>query len=183
MAKSMLRGVVGMRTPKRSKLDPLDEIAAAFDEGMDRIDGLEKEVGQMASMAAVRSIQDEMRKYAEARDKEQNDALTERMDLINGNLRQGIMADVSKLLQENLSHWVEHSLQPLVDEIVTEREKAAQAQRDLEWQRIKGRLQTAGSLIILLTAIVTFYFAFQGNAGPREAHQLNKVGDAITGFQ
>lgn len=141
-----------MRTPKRNK-DPLDEIAAAFDEGMDRIDEVEKQVNQMASLATVREVQDQLRGYAEARDKEQSEALTERMDLINGNLRQQIMSDVSKLLQENLSKWVEGSLAPLVDEIITEREEAAEARRKVQLERWQKRLAVATAVVLLFWAI------------------------------
>lgn len=142
-----------MRTPKRNKLDPLDEIADAFDEGMSRIDKIAKKVDSMASMEAVRAIQDEMRTFAEERDKEQSTAMSERMDLVTGNLRQGIMTDVGKLLQENLSDWVEKSLRPLVDEIIEEREKASKAERDLELQRWQKRIAVATAIVLLFWAI------------------------------
>jgi len=178
----MLRGAAGMRTPKRSKLDPLDEIAAAFDEGMDRVDELSKKVGTMATMDAVRGIQDEMRKYAEERDQQQSDALTERMDLINGNLRQGIMADVSKLLQENLSGWVEKSLQPMVDELITAREEAAKLERDRQIDRLKNRAYFVAALLSLATAGVVLYSSFQGTATQKEVRALDRIDDSLNSF-
>lgn len=140
-----------MKRPKRNS-DPLDEIASAFDDGMDRIDDMEKKFTEMASLATVREVQDQLRDYAEKRDKEQSEAVHERIDLVTGNLRQGIMADVGKLLQENLASWVEKSLQPMVAEIIEEQEAARDAKRKMELERWQKRLAFATALILFIVA-------------------------------
>ncbi|MEO1187745.1 MAG: hypothetical protein AAFW60_01635 [Pseudomonadota bacterium] len=106
-----------------------------------------------------------------------------RLDDKMGNVRSAILTDVAKTLREREEALLIDRVQPLFERLATERDKRQRAEKELEWQRIKNRLQTVGSLIILLTALVTFYFAFQGNAGPREVNQMSRIGDALTDVQ
>ena len=62
-------------------------------------------------------------------------------------------------------------------------EQQDQAERDAKVQRYKNRISLIGSIFILLTALVTFFFAFQGETDNREVKHMNSVSDAITGFQ
>ena len=62
-------------------------------------------------------------------------------------------------------------------------EEAAEAEREKKWLKIKLRLATAGSLVILVTSIVTLYFAFQGQSEPSQLRDLSRVGQAIENIQ
>ena len=129
--------------------DPMDAMAEVLDSAVRRIEDVEKRMQSAVTREAVSDIEQKFRSYSDQEDTKQSDMLRRETELNMGNLRAGILSDTSKLLQENLAKWVESSLRPLVDEIIAEREKAHQAQRDATIERWKGRLGLITGAIML----------------------------------
>jgi len=169
----------------------------------DRLTKLEFESSQRPTKEFVQNAADKMLERASANDKERNDNLLKLIDERLGSNRSAILTDLAKDHQE-FREEVRQMLKDVVKEEVPDAvraevraikaeeelarqkaqaaEEAAAAEREKKWLKIKLRLTTLGAVVILITSIVTLYFAFQGETEPREVHQLNKVGDAVSGL-
>ena len=163
----------------------------------DRLTKLEFESSQRPTKDFVQDAADKMLSKASANDKERNDNLLKLIDERLGAHRSAILTDmerdhqkfrseVMEALQDILRERLPNAVRVEVDNIEAERalaEEKAKRERDAKVQRLKNRITLVGSCIVLLTALVTFYFSLRGQASPTEIRHLDHVGDAITGFQ
>lgn len=121
----------------------------------------------------------ELRQYAEERDRQQSEALKESFGERLGTLRAGILGDTERLLKDHLSEWVETSLQPMVNEIIVEREKLRDEQRQARWNKIKSRVSLYTSVVLFLAALASLFFSFQNNS-PGDIHRFEKAAERLT---
>lgn len=163
----------------------------------DRLTKLEFETFQRPTKDFVQDAADKILIKAAANDKERNDNLLKLIDERLGAHRSAILTDMARdhqkfrdealeMLRRVVREQVPSAVGVEVDRI--EAEKAAKAlqeraEREARVQRIKNRVALVGSFIVLLTALVTFYFSLRGDTSPTEIRHLDSVGDAITSFQ
>jgi nicotinamide riboside transporter PnuC len=62
-------------------------------------------------------------------------------------------------------------------------EQKEQAEHEARWQRRKNRVAFIGSCVVLLTALVTFYFSLRGDTSTTEVRHLDSVGSALSDFR
>ena len=163
----------------------------------DRLTKLEFESSQRPTKDFVQEAADKMLTKAAANDKERNDNLLKLIDERLGAHRSAILTDMERdhqkfrsevmdALQNVLAERLPNAVRSEVEKIEAEKIAAvekAQLEREKRLQRYKNRVSLVGSILILLTALVTFFFAFQGDTNNTEVKHLNSVSDAITGFQ
>ena len=169
----------------------------------DRLTKLEFETSQRPTKEFVQAEGDKILRAASENVKERNEALLRLFDERLGTHRAAMQTDLAKdhqefreevreMLKEVVKEEVPSAVRAEVRAIKAEEELARQKElaaqkaeedaREKRWLKIKLRLATIGSLIIVITSLVTLYFAFKGEAGPKEVHQMNKAGEAITGL-
>jgi len=163
----------------------------------DRLTKLEFETSQRPTKDFVQDAADKMLTKASANDKERNDNLLKLIDERLGSYRSAILADMERdhqkfrtevmdALQDVLMQKLPRAVSDEVDKIEDNKRaiaEKAQIERDKKVQRYKNRIALVGSCIVLLTALVTFYFSLRAETSPTEIRHLDRVGDAVSGFQ
>ena len=134
-------------------------------------------------LSVLQTRLDEARKYTddkmEAGIKRGERALDDKISLA----RSGILSETEKAITLAIKEWEREQFSRLLDDLLEAREKQVRKDREMQWQRVKNRASTAGSIIVLLTAAVTFYFAFRGDTEPKHLKHLDRVGDAVLDIQ
>ncbi len=163
----------------------------------DRLTKLEFETSQRPTKDFVQDAADKMLTKAAANDKERNDNLLKLIDERLGAHRSAILTDMERdhqkfrtealdalkdILRKSLPNAVQAEVEKIEDDKQLAQEKA-QIARDAKIQRYKNRVALVGSCIVLLTALVTFYFSLRGETSPTEIRHLDKVGDVVSTFQ
>lgn len=138
---------------RRTTKDPIDEMLDIVDDSMSKVESLEKKVALSAPMDALRSTQDDMRRYVESQNKEQTKHVMETVDARLDLIRAGVMTDTEKLLREHLSEWMEDKLKPMVEALINEREQRAKIERDMLVQRWKNRFALGTAAILFMVAM------------------------------
>lgn len=165
----------------------LDEMKAIVREVVTEQSRLKDEMVRLkadnADHAALRRVQDEMRSYVDTKTEAGIDRGVRALEDKVGLARSAILSETEKMIVTRLNDWADERLQPMLDEILKEREQRAESEREMRLQRLKNRISMAGSIIVLLTALVTFFFAFRGQTEPTQMRHLDSIGDAITEFQ
>ena len=150
-----------MKRP-RPNGDPLDEIAAVFDEGMARITQVEQELVRVradnADVAALRKVQDEMRAFTEDRVDRGLERGQSKLEDKLANMRAVMLSEFDERLKSSLSEWTEQHITPLFDQLIRDREERLQRKRDEQVQRWRNRL-TLGTAALLF--IVSMYQTFR----------------------
>ncbi len=163
----------------------------------DRLTRAELQLEQKASKDFVQEAADKMLSKAAANDRERNDVLLKLFDERLGAHRSAIItelerdlntfkADALKMIEKVLHDQLPNAVKVEVERIEAQKQaeaERAQVERDKQVQRYKNRIALVGSCIVLLTALVTFWFSLRGETGPTEVRHLDSVGDAITSFQ
>lgn len=163
----------------------------------DRLTKLEFETSQRPTKDFVQDAAEKMLTKAAANDKERNDQLLKLFDERLGAHRSAIITElerdlnsfkndalsmIEKVLQDKLPSAVKKEVDKLEAEKAAKAEKT-RIERDKKVQRYKNRVALVGSCIVLLTALVTFYFSLRAETSPTEIRHLDSVGDAVSGFQ
>jgi hypothetical protein len=170
----------------------------------DRIGKLEFQLELRPTKDFVQEAADKVLTKAAANDKDRNETLLKLIDERLGANRSAILTDLARdhqefreevraLLKDVVKEEVPDAVRSEVRTIEAEKElekqkelakqKAEEDAREKKWLKVKLRAATAGSIVLLVTAIVGLYFAFQGETEPRQIHQLGKVSDALSGIQ
>lgn len=162
----------------------------------DRLTKLEFQVEQRPTKDFVSDAADRMLTKASSNDKERNDNLLKLIDERLGAHRSAILTDMERdhqkfrtevmdalqsVLMEKLPHAVRAEVDKIEDAKAAEAERA-QAEREAKIQRYRNRVAFVGSCVVLLTAMVTFWFSLSGETSPTQIRHLDSVGDAITDF-
>lgn len=169
----------------------------------DRLTKLEFEATQRPTREYVQAEDEKVLRKAAENDRERNEVLLRLIDERLGAHRSAILsemakdhqqfrADVRTMLAEAIRDQVPNAVADEVDKIESrkkaEADKKAKEEerlrdlRDKKVQRWRNRFAMAGSFFVLLASIVTFYFAFGGDANTAQERSLGKLSDAITGF-
>lgn len=163
----------------------------------DRLTRAELQLEQKATKDFVQEAADKMLSKAAANDRERNDVLLKLFDERLGAHRSAIITElerdlntfkadalkmIEKVLHDQLPNAVAIEVERIEAQKLAEAERA-QVERDKQVQRYKNRIALVGSCIVLLTALVTFWFSLRGQTGPTEIRHLDNVGEAITSFQ
>ena len=163
----------------------------------DRLAKLEFQVEMRPTKDFVQDVADKMLSKAATNDKERNDQLLKLIDERLGAHRSAIItelerdlnsfkSDALKMLERVLHEKLPNAVKDEVDKIERKKKlqvEREQAEREARLQKLKNRITFVGSIIVLLTALVTFYFSFKNQTSPTELRHLDSVGEAITGFQ
>lgn len=163
----------------------------------DRLTKLEFESSQRPTKDFVQAEDEKMLAKAAANDRERNEVLLKLIDERLGAHRSAILTDMERdhqrfrtelteglesLLTRRLPSAVKSEMDKLAAEKALEEQKE-QAERDAKIQRYKNRVAFIGSCVVLLTALVTFYFSLKGDTSTTEVRHLDSVGSALSDFQ
>jgi len=163
----------------------------------DRLTKLEFEATQRPTKDFVQAEDEKVLAKAAQNDRERNEVLLKLIDERLGAHRSAILTDMERDhqrfrteltegLEALLTRRLPSAVKAEMDKLEAQKalkEQQEQADRDAKIQRYKNRISLIGSVFILLTALVTFFFAFQGETNSTELKHMNNVSDAITGFQ
>jgi hypothetical protein len=139
-----------------------------------------------ADHAALRRVQDEMRQYVDTKTEHGIDRGVKALEDKVGLARSSILTETEKMIVTRLNDWADERLQPMLDEILLNREKQAEKDREMRWQKVKNRITTITSVIALITAVVLFVMSLQNEGQPSDTKhldRLNSVGDAALSIQ
>jgi hypothetical protein len=163
----------------------------------DRLTKLEFESSQRPTKEFVQSEDEKVLSKAAANDRERNEVLLKLIDERLGAHRSAILTDMERdhqrfrtelteglesLLTRRLPSAVKSEMDKLEAEKALEEQKE-QAEREAKLQRYKNRVAFIGSCVVLLTALVTFYFSLRGDTGTTEVRHLDSVGSALSDFR
>lgn len=163
----------------------------------DRLTKLEFESSQRPTKEFVQGEDEKVLSKAAANDRERNEVLLKFIDERLGAHRSAILADMERdhqrfrteltdglegLLTRRLPSAVKSEMEKLEAEKAL-KEQQEQAERDAKMQRYKNRVAFLGSCIVLLTALVTFYFSLRGDTSASEVRHLDSVGSALSDFK
>lgn len=163
----------------------------------DRLTKLEFESSQRPTKDFVQSEDEKVLSKAAANDRERNEVLLKLIDERLGSHRSAMLTEMERdhtrfrtelteglesLLTRRLPSAVKSEMDKLEAEKALEEQKE-QAERDAKIQRYKNRVAFVGSCIVLLTALVTFYFSLRGDTDTTEVRHLDSVGSALSDFR
>jgi hypothetical protein len=140
-----------------------------------RINTIESQIADKASLATMKQVQHELREYIEAQDEKQSKYLHREFEVQTKALRDGVLSEVRTLLRDDLANWVETSLQPIVGQILDQHKKDVDAARQREMEKWKTRIAVATAAIVLLWSVVLPFLSIT----PGEQARYSRAADTL----
>ena len=161
-------------TDPPTRLDKaLEEMKEMFRANNEKTDTLRSQFTSLKADAAtidsVRKVQDQMREFVEAQNAKQTSATMDTVEAKLGQIRQGIMSDTERLLNNMFEKWKvqeRERLTPIIDELMTAREEKAQLERDKMVQQWRNRVALGTAVLLFLVSI--WQFARPADQNPRD---------------
>lgn len=120
---------------------------------------LQKVESGKAELDALRKVQDEMRSYVDAANKTQSEGMEKIVNLHVAGTKSDIERRVADMLKAQLNEWISEKLQPLVSEIIEQREKLREEQAKARREKYRSWIILATSGILFLGTMAQLFFS------------------------